>query len=191
MMKIKHFIGATLLAVLMTGSIAMAYDSAYPRAEIDNVEIHKLPPARLLEAKTEGTYFNNSNGLFSKLFNYIKDNEIAMTVPVEGDLQQAGMRFYVGSDAPRELHDTREVSVVELPERQVLRMGGKGSYSEKNIMESLTKLEGWLDSQPKWQADGTAYAVFWNGPITPWFLKRYEVHIPVKPATANEFSASQ
>ena len=190
MMTMKHIIGATLLAVSLTGSIAMAYDSAYTRAEVDNIEIHKLPPARLLETEAEGTYFSNSNDLFLKLFDYIKDNEIAMTVPVEGDIQQAGMRFYLGSESPRELDDTQEVSVVELPERQVLRMGGKGSYSETNIMKTLTKLENWLDNQSRWQADGTAYAVFWNGPMTPWFLKRFEVHIPVKAAITHAFSGN-
>jgi effector-binding domain-containing protein len=179
-MTLHRFIGFALLTILMLSSIAMAYDSVYPRAELDNIEIHKLPPARVLEAKTEGTYFNNSNGLFSKLFNYIKDNEIAMTIPVEGGFQPSSMRFYLGNDAPRELEDTHKVSVVDLPERQVLRIGSKGAYSETNIMEALMKLESWLENQSQWLAHGAPYGVFWNGPITPWFLKRFEIHIPVK-----------
>ena len=31
---------------------------------------------------------------------------------------------------------------------------------------------------------GPAYAVYWNSPFTPWFLKRYEVHVRVRPRGA-------
>ena len=47
----------------------------------------------------------------------------------------------------------------------------------------VSELEAWLASQNAWRAAGAPYAVFWNGPFTPWFMKRFEVHVPVEPAS--------
>ena len=42
------------------------------------------------------------------------------------------------------------------------------------------ELLAWLGDQPGLEVAGAAYAVFWHGPFTPWFAKRYEVHVPVR-----------
>ena len=129
-----------LLAALIKSPALLAYESAYPMAETGSVEIIRLPAARLLEARMNGNYFQGSNKMFMRLFDYIKTNDIAMTVPVEAQLENAGMRFYLGSDAPTKLDNTDEVGIVELPQRQVLRLGGKGSYSESNINQTIADL---------------------------------------------------
>ncbi len=33
---------------------------------------------------------------------------------------------------------------------------------------------------PDLQITGEPYAVYWNGPFTLWFLKQFEVHLPVR-----------
>jgi len=41
-------------------------------------------------------------------------------------------------------------------------------------------LLAWLAGRGDLEPTGEPYAVFWNGPFTPWFAKRYEVHQPVR-----------
>ncbi len=169
-----------LLAALATVSEAMATEQAFEMTPVGEVRILELAPARLLSTVADGTYFENSNRLFGRLFECIKSNDIAMTVPVEADLDHAAMRFHVGSESPDVLADTSSVQVVEVPARTVAGIGGRGAYSESNLSESLERLTRWLDGQADWRRAGDPYAVFWNGPFTPWFVKRFEVHIPVR-----------
>lgn len=175
----KHFYFSILLLVAMCNQV-MAYEQAYPKTEVDQIEVKSLPLSRFIETTMDGQYFDESDGLFKRLFKYIKDNEVSMTIPVEGTIDNAMMRFYLGTDASDDLDDTQTVDVVKLPARDVVSIGGRGSYSEANLKQGLLKLEQWLDNQEEWQVDGDAYGVYWNGPFTLWFLKRYEVHIPIK-----------
>ena len=161
----------------------MATEEAFPMTPVGEVQVRELPPTRLLVSESEGTYFDQSNRLFRRLFDYIKTNQVDMTVPVEAELRRAEMRFYVGSQAPDKLSDTSSVKVTDAPKRTVAAIGGRGAYSESNLTDAQGELERWLASQKDWRASSEAYAVFWNGPFTPWFLKRFEVHVPVEPAT--------
>ena len=170
----------TIFTGLVLSTQLYGYEQAYSKTTVGEIEIVDLPPARLIEAGEEGDYFSQSSTLFRSLFKYIKENEIAMTVPVEGDLTAARMRFFVGDDAPAEIDSTESVSVVEMPARRVASIGGKGSYKEKNVSKVREKLESWLENQADLEQAGEAYAVFWNAPFTPWFLKRFDVHIPVR-----------
>ena len=129
----------------------------------------------------EGDYFDRSGTLFGRLFDYIKSNDIAMTTPVEGRLDNAEMRFHLGADAPAAVQDAGPVRVVEVASRRVARLGAEGSYSEENVAEARARLEAWIAANPQWRATAPAYAVFWNGPFTLWFMKRFEVHIVVEP----------
>lgn len=179
----KKAYGAVLLVITMISSgAAIAYNKAFHRTDVGEIEVRTLPPARWLATEMDGRYFDQSSGLFTRLFDYIKVNDVAMTVPVEGSFDEAQMRFYLGSDAPSGLTDTDTVAVVDVPARQVVSAGGRGSYSETNLTELKDKLNVWLDQQLDWEPTGPAYAVYWNGPFTPWFLKRFEVHVPVQPA---------
>lgn len=172
---------AALVASLLLGGQVSAYDQAYPKAPIDDVEILVLPESRWIATEAEGDYFNHSGTLFRRLFDYIKSHDVAMTVPVEGRLDRAEMRFYLGADAPAAVEDAGPVRVVEIASRRVARLGAEGAYSEKNVGAVRSRLESWVAANPEWRATGPAYAVFWNGPFTPWFMKRFEVHIAVEP----------
>ena len=69
--------------------------------------------------------------------------------------------------------------MIEIPERTVASLGSKGSYSKANFEKAKARLLTWLESQEDLQAIGEPYAVYWHGPFTPWFMKRFEVHLPV------------
>lgn len=74
------------------------------------------------------------------------------------------------------------VVVLTRPERLVVSHGGRGSYTRAHFEEARAAALAWLATRPDLVADGEACAVYWNSPFMPGFLKRYEVHIPVRAA---------
>ncbi len=176
---------AAILALAITGAPAMsirahAIDSAFPKTPEGTVEIKKIPASTVLVTSSEGSYFDRANDLFSRLFRYIRKNEVAMTVPVEAGLDRASMRFYVGpGDASRPLSAGPDVEVLALPARTVVSLGARGSYTKANVTSAVSRLDVWLAGQPTLARTGMPYAVFWNSPFVPGFLKRFEVHVEV------------
>jgi hypothetical protein len=77
-----------------------AYESAYEKTLVGSIEVRELPAGRWITTKVVGRYFERADGLFMRLFDYIKANDISMTVPVQGGLTNAEMRFYLHEDAP-------------------------------------------------------------------------------------------
>ncbi len=181
--KILSAAGAVLLlvSILIGCAVTSDYESAYPKTASGEIEVKTIPESVVLQSKEDGVYYDKSNKLFMKLFNYIKANKIPMTVPVESGIRDAEMRFYVSSGKKdADLKATDAVKVLRMPERLVVSAGGRGSYSEDNMEDARLKLDKWLAEHPEYGKDGEAYAVYWNSPFVPWFLRRYEVHLPVK-----------
>ncbi|MCG3147961.1 MAG: hypothetical protein PCFJNLEI_01402 [Verrucomicrobiae bacterium] len=178
----------TVTALVMCAGVifmspkAVATEQAYPQTEVDKIEIKELPEARLMVTKSTGNYFAKDNDLFGRLFSYISSNQVAMTTPVEAEFQPAAMRFYVGAaQKDKDLKDHQEVTILTIPKRYVAAIGGRGAYSKENITAAQGKLLAWLKEQSDYVKDGEPYGVFWNSPFVPWFLKRYEVQVAVKP----------
>jgi hypothetical protein len=173
---------AVLLLLLFSIPPVMAYEQAFPPTEPGVAELKTLPAGTLLKSSAPGNYFEQSGRLFRPLFSYISAHDIKMTVPVEAAIDGAAMYFWVG---PSELAKARAagdgVEVVQLPARPVAAYGAKGSYSRENFEKTRAALLAWLATRPEMEAAGPAYAVYWNGPFTLWFNKRYEVHVPVRP----------
>ena len=161
--------------------MSTAYEQAFAKTNVGEFEIKTLPAARLIASKTGATYFEHDNRLFRPLFRYISSRDIAMTAPVEAEINPGVMYFYIGHEVSNNvLHATESVSVHELPERLVASLGVRGGYSEHNFNKASAKLSAWLLKNPVYQATGTARGIFWNGPFIPSFFKRFEVHIPVQ-----------
>ena len=105
-----------------------------------------------------------------------------MTTPVEAEIEPGVMYFYIGSSVSKEKLDaTDNVSVHELPERVVASHGMRGGYSEKNFEKATAALRAWLAASSEYEAAGEPRGIFWNSPFMPGVLKRFEVHIPVRP----------
>jgi DNA gyrase inhibitor GyrI len=159
---------------------AMAYESNYEPTAVGVIEIKNLPPARVLQTEGSGDYYDVSDGLFMTLFRYLKKHDLSMTVPVEADPKPGRMRFFVERENTRALPSGEGgVSVLERPAVKVASIGVRGGYSRENFEKGLAELRAWLEGHPAWMLVGEPYAVFWNGPFTPWFLKRSEIHVPV------------
>ena len=170
----------TIISTFIGCSVMSNYESAYKMTDAGSVEVKNIPESTILKTSEKGEYYDKANNLFIKLFNYIRDNQIPMTIPVESGIKDAEMRFYVTATKKDEaFKDTDSVKVVRLPERTVAAAGGRGSYSEGNIEAAKKKLVLWLEEHPEYEPTGEPYAVYWNSPFRLWFLKHYEVHIPV------------
>lgn len=162
-------------------SFSMAADAAFSATAPGTTEIKTLPPGVLLKSTSpEGSYFDNGGRLFRPLFHYISKHDISMTVPVEATIENAAMYFWVAKDQEDRVSRSQAgVEVIQVPERRVVSHGYRGSYSAKNYSAARTALMAWIETQPHLSVSGDPYAVYWNGPFTPGFLKRFEVHIRV------------
>jgi len=152
------------------------------------VQLKTLPARTALEATSEGDYFKGDNDLFMTLFRYIDKNSLAMTVPVESDISEVKMRFFVGQKVDTAaLEKTDKVAVRSIPESLVISAGLRGGYNAKTYQRGEQRLDDWLKANPEYQAVGEPFGVFWNGPFVPGFLKRSEVNWQVvKKASAEK-----
>lgn len=170
-----------LTPIALLPLMSSAIEKAFPPTEAGAFEIKTLPAARLIAAQSEAAYFDENNGLFRPLFRYIRARNIAMTTPVEAEIEPGVMYFYIGADVDAEvLEATENVSVHALPERIVASHGARGSYSEANFSATAAALRTWLADHDTYVVAGEARGIFWNGPYVPGIFKRFEVHIPVQ-----------
>ena len=160
----------------------LGYEKAFTETDAGIIETKTIPERTLIVAQRNESYFEANNALFGKLFRYIKDNDVSMTVPVKAHMNPGQMFFYVGSkDLLKDLKDTGDVKVVTEPEQLVMSIGVRGGYSENNFQEAREKLFSQLDASRRWKKSGNDYAVFWHAPYVPAFMKRFEVHVPIQP----------
>ena len=180
---VQNFIFISFLLLIHTPRV-MAYESMHEKTPVGEIKILELPARIALEATSDNHYFAENNGLFRKLFGYISKHDLAMTTPVEADINPGKMRFFVGEqDADKPRPDTSAVTARNLDAMTVVAIGIRGSYSEENFTENKTVLLNWLKENPDYEQAGSAYAVYWDGPFIPWFLKRSEIHLPIQSRT--------
>ncbi|MFO7724426.1 MAG: heme-binding protein [Oceanipulchritudo sp.] len=163
-------------------SAANGVEKAFERTAPGEIEIKVLPAGRLLENHgTGGSYFEQSGKLFGPLFSYIKAHNISMTTPVEASIEPGMMAFWVAPGQEERAEEASEgVKVRDVPERKVASIGARGGYSRENFEEAREKLLEWIAGQDGLATTGEPFAVYWNGPMTPWFLKTFEVMVEVE-----------
>jgi hypothetical protein len=158
--------------------------------KIGKIEIRRYP--RLVIARVDGY----GDGGFNLLFRFITGNnrqksDIAMTAPVVSEeiamtapvLSEKGSIAFIMPEGftlettPEPLDD--RVKIVEIPERTVaaLKFSGRWSNSifQKKTEELLAKIEN-----AGLKAFGQVFSMRYNGPFTPWFLRRNEVATEVE-----------
>jgi hypothetical protein len=147
--------------------------------KIGRIEIRRYP--RLVIARVDGY----GDGGFNLLFRFISGNnqqksDISMTAPV---LSETGSLAFVMPEGftlettPEPLDD--RVKIVEVPERTVaaLRFSGRWSNSifKKKSEELLAEIEN-----AGLKLVGQVFSMRYDGPYTPWFLRRNEVAVQVE-----------
>jgi hypothetical protein len=104
-----------------------------------------------------------------------------MTTPVEARVDPGAMYFWVSSaQEGKATSDTADVRVIDVPKRTVVAHGARGSYSSDNFEKTKTALLKWIDNQAEVEAVGEPFAVYWDGPFKPWFLKTFEVQVEIE-----------
>jgi hypothetical protein len=158
--------------------------------KIGKIEIRRYP--RLVIARVNGY----GDGGFNLLFRFISGNnrqksDIAMTAPVVSEeiamtapvLSEKGSIAFIMPEGftlettPKPLDD--RVKIVEVPERIVaaLRFSGRWSNSifQKKTEELLAEIKN-----AGLKVAGQVFSMRYNGPFTPWFLRRNEVAAEVE-----------
>ncbi|OQA29278.1 MAG: SOUL heme-binding protein [Verrucomicrobia bacterium ADurb.Bin345] len=177
----------SIVAVLLFAPAAFGFESLYTRTEPGATEVKSIPPLLAVSATGPGTVFDSIGVPFKKLYRYIRANNVAMTVPIEAETSTNRMRILPSRSLRRaDLKPAADVEIVEVPERQVVAVGLRGSYSVGLYERGVKDLRAWLAGQGEWIAAGEPYNVFWDPIWVPGFMKRSEVHIPVVRAEAKE-----
>ena len=180
-MRLKYML---LVGTLLSGGFAMGYESIYPQTPVGVIEVKQLPERITLTAAAPGDAFEDRGTAFLKLFDYIKAHQVSMSVPVQASPSTNEMIFFVG--AQHQAHKpTSEagVTVGTIPGATVVSIGLRGRYTRTQYEEGLAKVQAWLSVHPEWQTNAPPYLVYWNSPFRLWFLRRAELHQPMRPAT--------
>lgn len=182
-MPVKVGVIAIVLVAAGAGLVAaqaLAFDRLYPRTPVGEIEVKELPARTALATVSTGSYFESDDGLFMTLFDFIKNNDIAMTVPVEAEIESAEMRFFVGKkQGQRSVESSDSVEVGEVGPQTVVSFGLRGGYTEEVFERGRQALEGWLSEHSEWSALAEPYAVYWDGPYIPVPFRRSEVHVRI------------
>jgi len=181
----KHIMSLVAMAVFGIAPYAFGFEAMYERTDVGEIEVKNIPALTAVQASGDGTVFDNISEPFKKLFRYVRSHDYAFTVPLEADTADNRMRYY----PPRAVTSAASagdepVEVVSLPPRKVVSVGLRGSYSQKLYEKGLTSIEEWLEENPEWEEAGPPYKVFWDPIWIPGFLKKSEVHLPVREVSA-------
>ena len=168
---------------------SMSAAPAFPATAPGVTELKTLPAGLLVRSEAPGDYFEKSGELFRPLFRYIQRKDIAMTTPVESHPGgTSAMLFWIGESerpkaeadlAPATLSVPEGVVVLQRSAQLVASHGDRGGDSRKHFEQAREAVLAWVAARPDLKIAGEAYAVYWNSPFVPPFLKRYEVHVPV------------
>ena len=99
----------------------MGYESIYPQTPVDTIEVKNLPERMALTAAAAGDAFEDRGTAFLKLFDYIKSNQVSMSVPVQASPSTNEMLFLVGAqDQARHPQPDACVNVRTIPASTVV-----------------------------------------------------------------------
>lgn len=169
-------------------SLPEGYPGPTPPGAID---LKRYPTVRRAEYTGTGSVDSGQNSGFWPLFRHIKKREIAMTAPVEMELEgwesdtsptRWTMGFLyrtpdlgpTGTDGAVVVRDVDPVTVVAI--------GVRGDYTQARFNAALEELERWVTEDGRWERAGEARWMGYNGP-TLFREKWSEVQIPVRAAS--------
>jgi len=203
-MRSKAILAALLL---FTGvPIAMAVEEAsYVVLKVDGqFEVREYAPHVLAETIVAGDLEDAGSMAFRKLFGYISGENIsrsqmAMTAPVSqvpaGEKiqmtapvgqQRVENQWAVSFMMPQtydlsSLPQPKDLSVVlrQVPAQRMAAVRYSGTWSEKNYLHHKSELENWMRKTGLTAAGNDIWARY-NAPLTPWFMRRNEVLVPIK-----------
>ena len=154
-------------------------------AHVGEIRVQAYPSYRL--AKTKMTLIEGA--AFWTLFNHIKQEEIAMTSPVEmtfktgrnESLSKTSMAFMYRSTAQGTSGTAGRVDVVDVPAELSVSIGVRGKTTDKRVLEAKRRLEKWLaEHKAEYESVGSLRVMGYNSPFVPDAKQFSEVQIPVR-----------
>ncbi len=149
-------------------------------------------PVGVIELKQYPMVRKAVAGGFFTLFSHIKKNNIAMTAPVQmelelsdsGRMKQKNMAFFYGSTNIGKTGRDGRVEVVEVEPVSVVSTGVRGRRNNEVIRDRIARLQNWIESHVDYEAAGPIRLMGYNSPFVPASKQFYEVQIPVRKVAA-------
>jgi hypothetical protein len=199
------FFAVQVLTFFAVTGVAMATEEAeYELVRQDgDFELRDYAPQLVAEIAVSGSFSRAGNRAFRPLFNYISgDNtvqgEIAMTAPVSQTApgeeiamttpvgqRESGESWVISFMMPAQYTmDTiptptdPAVKLREIPAQRMAVIRYSGRWTEKRYQSHLDELMAWTEVQ-NFAVTGEPVFARYNGPFTPWFMRRNEILLPV------------
>ncbi len=152
--------------------------------EDGDIQVRDYDAVIVAETVVEADFENAGNEAFRSLFDYISENDIAMTAPVTQESTGEGwaVRFVMPEAYSLESLPEPQASNVQmkaLPPRRMAVIVYSGSWSGENYRSHLAELMNWLNAEG-FEVTGDAIWARYNGPFSLWFLRRNEIHLPIR-----------
>lgn len=159
---------------------------AYQEAEYEllkkdgHVQIRLYKKAYLAKYHSQGNKKTAGNSAFMPLFNYIREGDIPMTVPViqeEVKANEWDMSFFMPSE--KSIKDLAKpsdskVKVVEFKARKMIVYKFTGSMNDRNFEKFNPRLIEYVKHNNLVIKKQPVLASY-NSPFTPWFMRRSEI----------------
>lgn len=192
------FVGTALLAVrASTGGAASAEEfrpikeaeipAEFPGfTRVGQIEIKHYPAYRKASASGPAAFWT--------LFWHIKQNNVAMTAPVEMNYgnptsstnRELSMSFLYERPDQGTAGTRGAVDVVDVPAMKVVSIGCRGARTAAASNAAREALLKWLDENKEdYVAAGPMRIMGYNSPFVPRDKNFFEVQIPVKPVKAD------
>ncbi len=188
-----------VLLVILGGSAAFAVGEEFqPIKEAEMPEGFPDPtPVGQIELKQYPAYRRATTsglGEFWTLFRHIRQNNIAMTAPVEMDFGlpsanrnvKRSMSFLYEHPEQGEAGRQSGVEVVDVEPALVVSIGCRGQQTAAAVVEARDRLLKWLDDNEAYAPMGPLRVMGYNSPFVPRNQNFFEVQIPVELATPDE-----
>ena len=157
---------------------------------IGKVAVREYPTYRAATVEDKDLEKSGMSPMFMELFRHIKNNDIAMTAPVDMSYDTTGeaprmasMAFLYRSPDLGSTGEQGAVRVEDLQPRTFASVGVRGGYTDKNFTRGLEQLNDFLATTTEWTIDGPPRYLGYNGPFVPWFWRYGEVQVPVRKAS--------
>lgn len=169
-------------------------------------EVREYAPSLVAEVVVDEPFEDAGNKAFRPLFNYIDGNnrsqqkiamtapvsqqksteKIAMTAPVSQTRSDAGwtVSFMMPAEFTAQtipLPEDPRVTLREVPAWRAVVIRYSGTWSQARYQEHLDQLMEWVGEQGL-EPGGDPIWARYNGPFTPWFLRRNEILLPINPS---------
>jgi SOUL heme-binding protein len=185
----RRLLPIVLMATLPSWSLAIEEPDYVVIRQLDNVEVRQYAPYVVAEVVLNSTADAAGNQAFPILAGYIfgknkGEKKFAMTAPVTQAAVPGGIRVQFVlpkgvtlESAPEPLDPRVQLRLVPAGQWAAIRYSG--TWSQANCEEHLALLKTTLEAAGV-ATQGEPVLARYNGPMTPWFLRRNEVWLALR-----------